>query len=93
MDPFPASLTLIGIGVLTAGIVGVVLPARHRLGALLALTAGAGAGIVVLGVGVDPSGANGAPEVFLVGSAVGLATVVVCLVVAWLRAARDELDR
>lgn len=47
----PWSLTLIGLAALGAGGVGTVLPAGRRIEALLALVAGAGAGLAVLGIG------------------------------------------
>ncbi|HEX6131300.1 MAG TPA: hypothetical protein VF044_06185, partial [Actinomycetota bacterium] len=48
MDEMRSGVVLIGIGGVLAGTVGIVLPARHRLGAVLALVAGAGAGVVAL---------------------------------------------
>jgi hypothetical protein len=81
------AVMLIGLGGLAAGCVGLLLPPSHRLAALLALVAGAGAGVVVLAIGM-PSGPE--ENVFLVGAVVGLATVVGALSLAWRRSSRDR---
>ncbi len=81
------SVMLIGLGGLAAGIVGLFLPASHRLGALLALVAGAGVGIVVLAIGM-PTGRD--ENAFLAGSILGFATVAGTLSLAWWRSSADR---
>jgi hypothetical protein len=81
------SVTLIGLGGLAAGVIGLFLPPSHRLGALLALVSGAGVGIVVLAIGT-PGGRD--EDVFLVGSILGFATVVGALSLAWWRSSADR---
>jgi hypothetical protein len=88
MDEMRTGVVLIGLGGVLAGAVGIVLPARHRLGAVLALVAGAGAGVIALAFAPeDPD--RGAGH-FLLASALGLVVVVVGLVGAWVVAARDR---
>jgi hypothetical protein len=80
------SLLFIGLGGLATGIVGLLLPASHRLAALLALVAGAGVGITVLAIGIPFPDEN----VFMVGSILGFATVVGALSLAWWRSSADR---
>ena len=44
-------IVCMGLGGIVAGLVGVVLPEGRRLGAFFALIAGAGVGVVVIGLG------------------------------------------
>ena len=81
-------VALVGVGAVAAGIVGILLPAAHRFTALLALVAGAGVGVVTLALGVENAGNE--EDVFLVGAALGLATVATTLTAAWRRAAADR---
>lgn len=72
---------LMGLGGVVAGLAGVGLPEGHRLGALFALIAGAGVGVVVLGVGALASSEQEPSELtFFAGSLLGFVTV--CAVVA-----------
>lgn len=81
------SVMLIGLGGLAAGVVGLFLPPSHRLGALLALVAGAGVGVIVLAIGMP----NGREEnVILVAAILGFATVVGTLSLAWWRSSPDR---
>lgn len=81
------SVMLIGLGGLAAGVVGLFLPPSHRLGALLALVAGAGVGLVVLAIGI-PDGPDA--TLVLLGAILGLATVVGTLSLAWWRSSPDR---
>lgn len=85
MSTFSIGMALVGIGAIAAGVVGVLLPPHHRFAALLALVTGAGIGVVVLAFGVEENAGNEG-DVFLVGAALGLATVVVTLAAVWRRA-------
>jgi hypothetical protein len=85
MDAMRIGLTLVGLGGLLAGVVGVLLPSEHRLAAVLALVAGAGAGVIVLAIGIGPQGEN-EEKVFLVGAALGLVTEIAVLGLTWRRA-------
>jgi hypothetical protein len=76
------AIIFIGLGGLSAGIVGILLPASHRLGALFALVAGAGVGVITLAALADPD-SEPAEGVFLIASAAGLLTVAVGLIIAW----------
>ena len=52
MRYMPWSLMLIGVSAIAVGVVGATLPPGRRLEAVLALIAGGGAGIAVLGIGL-----------------------------------------
>ena len=80
-------MMLVGLGGLGAGLVGLLLPAAHRLGALLALVAGAGVGTVVLSTGL-PAGPD--EELFLTGSILGFVTVAGMLALAWRRSSAER---
>jgi hypothetical protein len=77
-----------GLGGVVAGLVGVVLPEGRRLGALFALIAGAGVGLVVIGLGALLNERNEPTEltVFL-ASLLGLLTVCGASWAVWRRAA------
>jgi len=83
------AMALIGAGAVVAGAVGFVLPVRERLaGTVLALVAGAGAGVVALAIGwngLDPMDGAAWERAFLIASAVGFAAVVACLAIVWRR--------
>lgn len=81
------AVTLIGLGGLAAGVVGLFLPSPHRLSALLALVAGAGVGLVVLAIGM-PAGHD--ENVLLLGAILGFATVIGTLSLAWWRSSPDR---
>jgi uncharacterized membrane protein len=86
------SLFLIGAALALASLVGALLPPRYRIGGLLALTAGAGAGVASLAVIVSTMSRNASDDefwrAFFISSIVGFAVVVAVLVVAWTRAPR-----
>jgi hypothetical protein len=87
-DPKFATLAVmfIGLGGATAGLVGVSLPEGRRLGALFSLIAGAGVGVVVIGLGAlldersEPSA-----FVFFLASMLGFVTVCIGLWRIWSR--------
>jgi Na+/proline symporter len=93
-DPKFATLAVVfmGLGGLAAGLVGVSLPEGRRLGALFSLIAGAGVGLVVVGLGAlldersEPSA-----FVFFLASLLGFVAVCVTLWRIWSRW-RDERD-
>lgn len=86
------SFFLIGAALALASLVGALLPPRYRIGALLALTAGAGAGIGGLAVTVSTLSHNASDDdfwrAFFLSSIVGFSVVVAVLVVVWTRAPR-----
>jgi sugar phosphate isomerase/epimerase len=88
------ALALIGAGAAAAGVIGLVLPTRERLaGAVLALMAGAGVGVIALAVGWNGLGDEDGTaweRAFLFASALGFVAVAGCLTVAWRR--RDRAD-
>jgi hypothetical protein len=84
METMSIAIVLVGLGALEAGVVGALLPPEHRLGAALALVAGAGVGVIVLAVGAS-DGSGPAEEVFLIGSIAGLLTVSAVLGLVWRR--------
>lgn len=67
---------LMGLGVLVSGLLGISLPEGQRLGALFALVAGGGVGLVVLGIGALVSTPREPTEfTFFVGALLGFLTV------------------
>ncbi len=77
-----------GLGGVVAGLVGVVLPEGRRLGALFALIAGAGVGLVVVGLGALLDERNEPSELtFFLASLLGLLTVCGASWAVWRRAA------
>lgn len=92
MDAMRVGMVLVGLGGLCAGVVGVLLPPDHRLGAALALVAGAGVGVIVLAIGIAPEGGR-EERVFLVGAALGLLTELLVLAITWRRARAARADR
>jgi hypothetical protein len=87
------ALGLIGAGAVAAGVVGLVLPVRERLaGTVLALVAGAGAGVIAHAIGwngLDEVDGTAWETALLVASAIGFAVVLACLTVAWRRRDRS----
>lgn len=78
-----AAMLLIGVAGVATALVGLDLPPGHRLEALLALVAGAGAGIAALAVELATGigfTANGPTTAFLFASMAGFCVVVTCLV-------------
>ena len=87
------ALSLVGIGAVATGMLGIVLPPGERIAAGLALVVGAGVGVVVLAIGTQL--VNDTPDdyasVFLVAAALGLAGTLVSLGLLWRRTA-DQRD-
>jgi hypothetical protein len=87
------ALSLVGIGAVATGGLGIVLPAGERIAAGLALVVGAGIGVVVLAIGTQivsdtpDDSPEGYASVFLVAAALGLAGTLVSLVLLWRRTA------
>ena len=87
------ALSLVGIGAVATGVLGIVLPAGERIAAGLALVVGAGIGVTVLAIGTQIVGdtPDDSPEgyagVFLVAAALGLAGTLVSLALLWRRTA------
>lgn len=92
MEAMRIGMMLVGLGAVSAGVVGALLPAEQRLGAVLSLVAGAGVGLVVLAIGAPGSDEPPGP-VFLVGSIAGFLTVSTVLGVVWRRSVRDHAGR
>jgi hypothetical protein len=77
---------LIGAGGVVAGLVGIALPAKERLAAVLALVIGAGVGIAALAIGTHSvTTPDDASTAFLVASALGFLAVVVSSAILWVR--------
>jgi hypothetical protein len=87
MGYFPWSLTLMALSAILAGIVGVALPTGQRLDSILALIAGAGAGVLVIAIGLirgsNATSASSMERLFFIGSCVGAAAVALVLIVLW----------
>jgi hypothetical protein len=86
------ALSLVGIGAVATGALGIVLPPGERIAAGLALVVGAGIGVVALAIGTQMVNApDDSPEayatVFLVAAALGLAGTLVSLALLWRRTA------
>ena len=87
------ALSLVGIGAVATGALGIVLPAGERIAAGLALVVGAGIGVVVLAIGTQivsdtpDDSPEGYASVFLVAAALGLVGALVSLVLLWRRTA------
>jgi len=87
------ALSLVGIGAVATGVLGIVLPAGERIAAGLALVVGAGIGVTVLAIGTQIVGdtpddsPEGYASVFLVAAALGLAGTLVSLALLWRRTA------
>lgn len=88
------SLSLVGIGAVATGALGIWLPAGERIAAGLALVVGAGVGVVALAIGTQvASDSNDAiSTAVLVASALGLLATLVSLGVLWRRTARERAD-
>jgi len=87
------ALSLVGIGAVATGALGIVLPAGERIAAGLALVVGAGIGVVVLAIGTQivsdtpDDSPEGYASVFLVAAALGLLGTLVSLALLWRRTA------
>jgi|GEM_PF-1411538 len=90
------ALSLVGIGAVATGVLGIVLPAGERIAAGLALVVGAGIGVTVLAIGTQIVGDSpddspeGYASVFLVAAALGLAGTLVSLALLWRRTANQR---
>jgi hypothetical protein len=85
-------VVFMGLGAVAAGLLGIALPERRRLGAVFPLILGAGVGLAVLGVGASLSEANEPSGLtFFIGSLAGFATVCTASLVVWRRAAGEDL--
>jgi hypothetical protein len=84
-----ASLFLIGLAGLATGIVGVLLPPGRRLEVVVALIAGAGAGLGTLGVigffDIAGGDLDHHPGLFFAATVIGFVTVMITLALVWLR--------
>ncbi len=84
-------VVLMGLGGVAAELVGIGLPESRRLGALFALIAGAGTGVVVLGLGALVGESNEPSEfTFFLGSLLGFVVVCVGLWLVWGRSKDDR---
>ena len=85
------ALSLVGIGAVATGALGIVLPAGERIAAGLALVVGAGIGVVALAIGTQmvnsPDDSEAYATVFVVAAALGLAATLVSLALLWRRTA------
>jgi hypothetical protein len=83
------ALSLVGIGAVATGMLGIVLPPGERIAAGLALVVGAGIGVVVLAIGTQlvNDTTDEYASVFLVAAALGLAGTLVSLGLLWRRTA------
>lgn len=84
------ALSLVGLGAVAAGGLGLRLPAGDRIAAALPLVVGAGAGLVTIAIGSQL--VEDSPEsyesLFLVASTLGFAATLASLAVLW-RATRS----
>ena len=81
-----AALVLIGAGAIVAGAVGLMLPPGERLGVVLALVIGAGAGVAALAIGSrNTTSPSDAERAFLIASAIGFAAVLASCALLWRR--------
>jgi hypothetical protein len=92
------AISLVGIGAVATGALGIVLPAGERIAAGLALVIGAGIGVVALALGTQMVNApDDSPEayatVFLVAAALGLIGTLVSLALLWRRTADQRGTR
>jgi hypothetical protein len=86
------AFSLIGLGAIAAGAVGLRLPAGDRIAAGLALVVGAGVGVVTVAIGtqlVDDS-PDSYESVFLTASALGFVATLASLVQLWRWSERER---
>lgn len=81
------AFTLIGLGAVAAGALGLRLPSEDRLAAALALVVGAGVGVIALAVGtqVVEEAPEGYEALFLAASALGFVATLASLALLWRR--------
>jgi hypothetical protein len=81
----------IGAGAVVAGVLGLALPAKERLAAILALVIGAGVGVAALAIGTHSvTNPDDADDAFLIASALGLFSVIVTSLILWVRVGRPK---
>jgi hypothetical protein len=85
------AVTMMGLGGVVGGLVGIGLPEGRRLGALFTLVAGAGVGLAALGLGTLIRG-EGEPSAstFFLASLFGFGTVCVAARTVWRRSAPER---
>jgi drug/metabolite transporter (DMT)-like permease len=85
------AVTLMGLGGVVGGLVGIGLPEGRRLGALFALVAGAGVGLASVGL-LTLLRTEGEPSAstFFFASLLGFATVCVAGWTVWRRSATER---
>jgi hypothetical protein len=84
-------VVFMGLGAVAAGLLGIALPERRRLGAVFPLILGAGVGLAVLGVGASMSEVNEPSGLtFFLGAVVGFITVCAAALVIWRRAGSEN---
>jgi hypothetical protein len=88
-------VVFMGLGGVVAGLLGIGLPERRRLGAVFPLVLGAGVGLAILGIGASLSADNEPSGLtFFLGALGGFLTVCVASWSIWRRAARENgVDR
>jgi hypothetical protein len=79
------AVVLIGLAAVSAGMLGLALPAGEKIAAALPLVVGAGVGVIVLAIGsqVVNNNPSSLESVFLVGSALGFAATLASLALLW----------
>jgi hypothetical protein len=86
------AISLIGLGAVAVGAVGLRLPSGDRLAAALALLVGAGVGVIATAVGSQLVGETpeGYEAAFLVASALGFVATLGSLALLWRWSTRRE---
>jgi hypothetical protein len=87
------AFTLIGLGAVAAGVLGLRLPPGERIAAGLPLVVGAGVGVIALAIGanvIDSDNNQAYEDVFLAASALGFAATAVSLWLLWRWTSRDH---
>ena len=86
------ALSLVGIGAVATGMLGIVLPPGERIAAGLALVVGAGIGLVAIAIGSQVVGDSleSHANMLLIASALGLLGTLASLTVLWRRTVRER---
>jgi hypothetical protein len=79
------AFSLIGLGAVAAGVLGLRLPSGDRLAAALALLVGAGVGVIAMAIGSQAVGdtPESSEAAFLVASAFGFVATLASLALLW----------